>query len=136
MSLNSPGFGEEAGFLLCLAVSPVRPGRSWPSRGPSFLLLTSSVGKNVPGTKRWGNVGVGQHQARQPGISSCLICTFLGGEKKVPAAAVLAASLFLVCQAGLLLFAKNAGSQFRVAYREMLGIVRAKENETRFVFSS
>lgn len=34
------------------------------------------------------------------------------------------------------MFAKNAGSQFRVAYREMLGIVRAKENETRFVFSS
>lgn len=61
---------------------------------------------------------------------------FSGGKKKVPAAAVLAASLFLVCQAGLLLFAKNAGSQFRVAYREMLGIVRAKENETRFVFSS
>lgn len=64
----------------------------------------------------------------------CLICTFLG-EKKVPAA-VLEASLFLVCQAGLLLFAKNAGSEFRVAYREMLGIFRAKENEACFVFSS
>lgn len=89
---------------------------------------------NVPGAKRWGNAGVGQHQARRPGISLCLICTFLG-EKKVPAA-VLEASLFLVCQAGLLLFAKNAGSEFRVAYREMLGIFRAKENEACFVFSS
>lgn len=133
MSVNSPGFAEEAGFLLCLAVSPVRPGRSWPSRGPSFLLLT--MGKR-PWNKALGKCWRWSAPGKAAGHLFVSNLHFSGGKKKVPAAAVLAASLFLVCQAGLLLFAKNAGSQFRVAYREMLGIVRAKENETRFVFSS
>lgn len=116
---------------VCVQVGPGLPASGHPNpcvgygtSAPSFLLLASPLWANVSGTKRWGNAGVGQRQARRPGTSLCLICAFLG-RRNVPAA-VVAASLFLVRQAGLLLFAKNAANGFRVAYREMFGIFRAK----------